>query len=1278
MDNVYRVEDYLDKEKEEEDTSVETQTVPTTNVYRVEDYLDSTKKETTSTTPVATSTPYRVEDYVESNEYREAYDPIDLETTDNELTLETEPTETEQALSPPQPKTTNQSYLDKVDVQLEKYLKSDDYDSFVEQRTKLVTEQAIKIDEIGSGQTEEGKPIPFMAGLGAPRELTEEQITTGEDVKLDQVLAYESKSENIAANVKNMVNDPNPVRASMTRSLLDKGYDFHEVNYIVGGADWTPFLGTVLGVIDAPENLTVAKELYDQGNAGGAAAILGLTLAELGASIIGGAAVVKKVTKNVKGNIALVKTIKDAEAIDVAEKKTLSSKVAKANAETKQSLIKEFEISIGARNASGEVVDSAKLVSQEDSKGKLSLDNNKARTVGLSIAEEVNELQNKRAVAFLNNSDQAAEEFADTFGGSSVGSDLAERDLASVEELVSPLLDPDKFDSIVAISADLKSKYGAKYFPKNKSIIDSLFELTVSNRLDGDGPDAQELADILSKYGLTFDDYVLMVTGSGSEAGKILNKLSQIRRAGSLGQAARQKQRAIDLAQGSAIKTWRRIENIRRGGMVSMIKTATRNFGTATMRAPAEALENVFSTVILNMQDEFINHQGKSKMKALVSATAKGTTSLASPEVWKGSTRSLQRIFANPKLAKDITDFILDRPEFSKQFSEMFDMVNEYQTTLGRGEAKTIAGKGVDFILSTGEDIVGALNTPNRIQEFIIRRGTFMGELERLVKKEYGSELLDLLQDGKIQDLIQNSSNVRPKGSRAFEELIEDSTRRALDVTFASQPEIKFFADASNWLTRNGLTVVTTPFPRFMFKSIELMGQYSAGAFNPILKRAMGLKGGKLDNKDVQNISRNMVGVSAIAAALMYRNSEGAPADYKLMGGDDGTVTDTTAFFPLRQALWFAEAIKRLAPTKNLMDNPYALPVVPLAAATRTLAGETGEGEGTFGEWFDLREANDVFLGGAGRGTGFISVFANEMADILSTPEVENVTGNERKNRLAARFVSDYVRTWGIPLTQVVEAQRALGYRPTTARDAATDNVTLGATFGEQLSMEMKRMGKQSGLGRVEGDARPFSNILNPSKEYENPVRVSIFADEGVRERKGLGTSLVAGVTKFTRDSEDAEYLERLGFNEFELSSKERTNSIRVEENKYLLTMLPTTVEVLKEYENMWTDEYNSSSTKQSYRDSVPLESHIATQAKPYVKKLQRIAKDLVKEAKLAETKPIFIAHRSLRRANPDLRKIAIRKFRMNRDEEIDFRNVDHINEILGLIEAEKKSLPRM
>ena len=66
--------------------------------------------------------------------------------------------------------------------------------------------------------------------------------------------------------------------------------------------------------------------------------------------------------------------------------------------------------------------------------------------------------------------------------------------------------------------------------------------------------------------------------------------------------------------------------------------------------------------------------------------------------------------------------------------------------------------------------------------------------------------------------------------------------------------------------------------------------------------------------------------------------------------------------------------------------------------------------------------------------------------------------------------------------------------------------------------------------------------------------------------------------------------------------------------------MLPTTVEVLKEYENMWTDEYNSSSTKQSYRDSVPLESHIATQAKPYVKKLQRIAKDLVKEVKLAET----------------------------------------------------------
>ena len=82
-----------------------------------------------------------------------------------------------------------------------------------------------------------------------------------------------------------------------------------------------------------------------------------------------------------------------------------------------------------------------------------------------------------------------------------------------------------------------------------------------------------------------------------------------------------------------------------------------------------------------------------------------------------------------------------------------------------------------------------------------------------------------------------------------FEDLLEMSTKRALDVTYAKAPDVPLFKSTANFLSRTGLTAVTTPFPRFMFNSIELMGQYSGGAFNPAIKRALGKKNYKWFSK---------------------------------------------------------------------------------------------------------------------------------------------------------------------------------------------------------------------------------------------------------------------------------------------------------------------------------------------------------------------------------------------------------------------------------------------
>jgi 3-dehydroquinate synthetase len=95
-----------------------------------------------------------------------------------------------------------------------------------------------------------------------------------------------------------------------------------------------------------------------------------------------------------------------------------------------------------------------------------------------------------------------------------------------------------------------------------------------------------------------------MVVGSGSEAGKILQKLSMIRKAKSIDEIKQTQEKVRGRIQADWLRNWRRVENIRRGGMVSMVKTASRNFGSAAIRMPLETLENVFDTTFLESLPE--------------------------------------------------------------------------------------------------------------------------------------------------------------------------------------------------------------------------------------------------------------------------------------------------------------------------------------------------------------------------------------------------------------------------------------------------------------------------------------------------------------------------------------------------------------------------------------------------------------------------------------------------------------------------------------------------
>ena len=173
------------------------------------------------------------------------------------------------------------------------------------------------------------------------------------------------------------------------------------------------------------------------------------------------------------------------------EKVDAAKKIADENKSIRTELINMFEET------------TKKTVSKTDEAGNKVLDYEGARKAGLELMEEV-------ADPYL--------------------AQIAPR----IDELTHPILKPEKLDGLVAVTKEFQKKY-PEAFNNKKTIIDNLFDLTVAKDLKlGEslaGSAGDELLTTLNKYGLSFEEYILTVVGSGSQAAKVMNKLSQIRRA---------------------------------------------------------------------------------------------------------------------------------------------------------------------------------------------------------------------------------------------------------------------------------------------------------------------------------------------------------------------------------------------------------------------------------------------------------------------------------------------------------------------------------------------------------------------------------------------------------------------------------------------------------------------------------------------------------------------------------------------------------------------------
>jgi len=817
------------------------------------------------------------------------------------------------------------------------------------------------------------------------------------------------------------------------------------------------------------------------------------------------------------------RTIKVTEEVQVAQKKA-AREVASKNQDIMDELITAYE----KTHFAGEPAIS-KVV-----KGKKVIDYEKVRSVGVSRMTDLD----------------LPEGEVSTLGFGADGYRM-------------PFLAPDKLDPLIATIADLKAAN-----PNLFEVVDegtNGFERLFRASVEGDLLASPELAEALSKYGLSMDDFVLQVAGSGHEAGKALQKHKQIveamRAKKTPEQIAEEKLNETMKGMSTGGKIVRRVENIIRGSMVSTIATAARNFEGFLVRAPMEGLTNLFTNAI---------H---------ASATGEFLPFIKS-NPFKNSMQTYGEMFKDRQGIQEYTDFILNRPEYAKMYERFYNQVNEVQTGLGRGEAREkqieafmkaekesakkskkkfdkvqarenaekladetmSAGKMTDYTLTKMEDFVHFLNGPNRMQEFLVRRTAFMDKLGQLTKREYGLDLVDTINSGKMGDLLNDNARLVGDNKRSFKELVADATESSLDVTYANAPKFGAFKWALEGLNATPGSTLALPFPRFMFKAAEYMYETTLGLPTAMTRRIFGLgeAGGKFvtaQGKATYNTemaARGMAGWSAIGATYMAAEAGLITDDNKVRIPGTNKKIDVTPQFPLAQLVYLGNGMKKMMSSEK-----------------------------DFFEWFDGREFVKLFSGTNFRTNTGLGEFIDDMFEMAS-----NESKIEKKEKLAeaiGKFFADITTRVAQPYQQVIDLERGLGFRDKTIRSYESDPTmtmfgvgeeglgSFGRGFQEKLQTRgyttqegglTAKIGEAMGMGMTEDDR------YAPVKEYATKP--------GGKEREFPLIKFALGLNIMEQGTEEQQFFKKYGFNDWDFSSKTGVGTVDNTMNETLSGLLPS------------------------------------------------------------------------------------------------------------------------
>lgn len=452
--------------------------------------------------------------------------------------------------------------------------------------------------------------------------------------------------------------------------------------------------------------------------------------------------------------------------------------------------------------------------------------------------------------------------------------------------------------------------------------------LQVANLLQSGRLRPDVYIEILKKNDLTPEQFAQSYVQEVSQAGRTLQILSDFKK------FSREAEDAVDnintQAAGGIIDErgiFRRIEDMRRGLMVSQLSTAVRNATVGTARS------------ILDTGTKLIDF-------GLQKVTGKVNPDM--PLMTAGDAFGQVMNLLNPKQSYDLTKQILEvRP---KEYDQLF---RDYNAGVALG------GKTPD-LLGGAEKAVYALNVFNRFQDSVFRSAVFADSVERGMKAR-GLDFKETMKSGRMGDIP--------------EEIIQRGVQDALEFTFSNKPKTQAEQAIVTAIEKIPGATIAIPFPRFMVNSFRFMAEYNPlGALHLMSKAEReAIRAGK-----TKDLSKALAGSALLYGAYALRDSEYAGEKWYELKGEDGETIDMRPYAPLSAYLFAADVIKR-----NIDGTLYDLKGSDISEAVLGIGSDKTGLQMVDGLLGDIRQDPEY---GAKKAEDYLGKLAGEYAGTFFIP----------------------------------------------------------------------------------------------------------------------------------------------------------------------------------------------------------------------------------------------------------------------------------------------------